>query len=54
MRPTKIPRPLEVAGIRVKVGSGLFCLGDTSDGLDAPILEVVDRGDSQQITAQIP
>ena len=52
--------PLELAGIRVKVGIGPyrcstgFVDNPAADGLDAPIIEVADQGDYQQVTVQVP
>jgi len=53
--------PLELAGIRVKVGIGPYLCPSTgyqtnpnSAGLDAPIVEVADHGDYQQVTVQVP
>ena len=48
VRPTKVPRPYKVEGISVFVGV------DANGGLPAPILEVADLGDYQQITFQVP
>lgn len=54
IRPQEVPLPFEVAGIRVRVGQGPYCNGKDSPGLEAPILEVVDQGDYQQVTVQVP
>ena len=59
VQPRKLPLPLEVEGIRVKVGIGRLVCGDTVldnpvPPLDAPIIEVADHGDYQQVTVQVP
>ena len=49
-RSTKAPLPYKVEGITVAVGTDFS--GD--GGLPAPIIEVADSGDYQQVTVQVP
>ena len=60
VRSHKDKLPLELAGIRVKVGIGQYRCRNGFDsnpagaGLDAPIIDVADHGDRQQVTVQVP
>ena len=59
IQPQKVPLRFEVAGIRVRVGLGQIKCGDffvdnPNSALNAPIIELADRGDYQQVTVQVP
>lgn len=61
IRPHKDRLPYELAGISAKVGIGPYRCPSSGykpnpspAGLDAPIVEVADHGDYQQVTLQVP